>query len=64
MFAGCKPLQMWLWSRHGTRYPRNQLPNENELEEMYRFLPALRDQVIVNHQSGQGEISTNKFETT
>ena len=55
---------MWLWSRHGTRYPRNDVPDEPELEEMYRFLPALRDQVIVNHQSGQGEISTNKFETT
>lgn len=63
---GCSPVQMWLFSRHGTRYPRNDpepggeddardvSSREMELDALTQQMPILRDQVIVNHANGRG----------
>ena len=53
LVPGCKPAKMWLWTRHGTRNPSND-PGDTEIEDMYKFLPPLRDQIIINHLNGQG----------
>jgi len=54
---GCTPAQMWQFSRHGTRYPRNDVPNEAELDNMAAILPRLRDDIVANHQAGRGTCS-------
>jgi hypothetical protein len=57
---------MWLFSRHGTRYPRNDPEpggedfradqgREMELDALTQQMPILRDAVIQNHLSGRGE---------
>ncbi|XP_014284648.1 multiple inositol polyphosphate phosphatase 1 isoform X2 [Halyomorpha halys] len=50
----CKPKKIWAFFRHGTRYPHTR--------EMvnYRKLEALRDDIIINHNSGSGGL--NKFQ--
>ncbi len=57
---------MWLFSRHGTRYPRNDpepggedranepAAREMELDALTTQMPILRDQVLRNHMSGHG----------
>jgi hypothetical protein len=58
---------MWLFSRHGTRYPRNDPEpggedfravqgREMELDALTQQMPILRDAVIQNHLSGRGEL--------
>lgn len=59
---------MWLFSRHGTRYPRNDpepggedrnqggaAGREMELDALTQQMPILRDQIIQNHLSGRGK---------
>nr|CAH0110039.1 unnamed protein product [Daphnia galeata] len=64
---GCEAVQMWLFSRHGTRYPRNDPEpggedfravqgREMELDALTQQMPILRDAVIQNHLSGRGEL--------
>ena len=53
---------MWLMSRHGTRYPRNdpepggedRSAREMELDALSQQMPILRDLVILNHAQGRG----------
>ncbi|PSN34766.1 Multiple inositol polyphosphate phosphatase 1 [Blattella germanica] len=40
----CQPVQFWLLSRHGTRYP-----NKKDIARM-EHLPELRDQILRNHE--------------
>ena len=62
---------MWLFSRHGTRYPRNDPEpggeddgkvfravqgREMELDALTQQMPILRDAVNQNHLSGRGEL--------
>lgn len=63
---------MWLFSRHGTRYPRNDPEpggedfrqtdgntiqgREMELDALTQQMPILRDAVVQNHESGRGEL--------
>ena len=57
---------MWLFSRHGTRYPRNDpepggedraaTGREMELDALTEQMPILRDAVIQNHKNGLGEL--------
>jgi hypothetical protein len=70
LIKGCEAVQMWLFSRHGTRYPRNdpepggeddgraapQEGREMELDALTQQMPILRDAVIQNHVSGRGEL--------
>lgn len=69
---GCEAVQMWLFSRHGTRYPRNDpepggedfrqtadgniQSREMELDALTQQMPILRDAVVQNHESGRGEL--------
>ena len=61
---------MWLFSRHGTRYPRNDPEpggedfrssgdvaesREMELDALTQQMPILRDAVVDNHVSGRGQ---------
>jgi hypothetical protein len=39
----CEPLQFWLLSRHGTRYP-----DEDVIDAIWT-LPDLRDKILKNH---------------
>lgn len=53
---------MWLFSRHGTRYPRNdpepggeeRNAREMELDALTQQMPVLRDLVSLNHAQGRG----------
>ena len=62
---------MWLFSRHGTRYPRNDPEpggeddgkvfravqgREMELDALTQQMPILRDALIQNQLSGRGEL--------
>ncbi|XP_063995673.1 uncharacterized protein LOC135173028 [Diachasmimorpha longicaudata] len=47
----CKPVQIWMLARHGTRYPQKKAIER--LEE----LPGIRDRIIRNHeQHGTGHL--------
>lgn len=44
LIPNCKPVQIWMLARHGTRYPR-----KSEILRM-KDLPALRDQILRNYE--------------
>ena len=44
MILGCKPVQVFMIARHGTRYPEPKL-----IPEMKNLL-QLRDQIVRNHE--------------
>ncbi|XP_046750480.1 multiple inositol polyphosphate phosphatase 1-like [Diprion similis] len=53
----CKPIQIWMMVRHGTRYPGTR-----EIRGM-RSLPKLRNQIIYNHKvRGSGRLCPEDLE--
>ncbi|CAL4073625.1 unnamed protein product, partial [Meganyctiphanes norvegica] len=45
----CKAQQVWLLTRHGTRYP-----TKNDMGRLMEYLPKLSQQIAENHQQGRG----------
>ncbi|CAL7933071.1 unnamed protein product [Xylocopa violacea] len=43
----CKPIQIWMLTRHGTRYP-----SKSEIQSMKHDLPKLQLNIIENHLKG------------
>lgn len=46
---GCTAQQMWLLTRHGTRFP-----TQTDMGRMMNVLPSLSQQIEVNHRQGRG----------
>lgn len=45
---------MWQFSRHGSDYPKNDLPRRPELQNLLDKMPVFRNQVLENHRAGRG----------
>ncbi len=50
---GCTPAMMWLFSRHGSIYPKNDI-NNPDMQDMIDEMPVYQAQVIANHRAGRG----------
>ncbi|XP_016837275.1 multiple inositol polyphosphate phosphatase 1 [Nasonia vitripennis] len=48
--SSCVPMQIWVLSRHGTRYPGKKVVPQ------LLALPAMRDQIVKNHEKGDGRL--------
>lgn len=42
--SDCQPVQIWMTSRHGARYPKVESVNK------LSTLPKLREQIVHNHE--------------
>ncbi|XP_011496891.1 PREDICTED: multiple inositol polyphosphate phosphatase 1-like [Ceratosolen solmsi marchali] len=55
--SNCSPIQIWILSRHGTRYP-----GKKSIAPLLT-LSRLRDQIIYNHENrGNGRLCNNDFQ--
>lgn len=50
IFTDCKPSQIWMLIRHGTRNP-----SKNEIKNMRHDLPDLQRSIIENHEKHGSE---------
>ncbi|OAD62582.1 Multiple inositol polyphosphate phosphatase 1 [Eufriesea mexicana] len=53
----CKPIQIWMLIRHGTRYP-----GKHEIRDMKHKLPKLQRKIIENHENGNGSLCQKDLE--
>ncbi|XP_043251459.1 multiple inositol polyphosphate phosphatase 1-like [Colletes gigas] len=54
----CKPVQIWMLARHGTRYP-----GSNEINSIKKKLPKLQRRIIKNHEIyGNGSLCKSDIE--
>jgi len=51
-YAGCEPLMMWMYIRHGSRQP-----GDDEILEMTTLLPELRDRIVAAADAGEGSLT-------
>jgi len=51
-YAGCEPLMMWMYIRHGSRNP-----GDDEIIEMTTLLPELRDRITAAADAGKGSLT-------
>merc|ERR1712137_861790 len=51
-YAGCEPLMMWMYIRHGSRNP-----GDDEILEMTTLLPELRDRIVAAADAGEGSLT-------
>jgi len=51
-YAGCEPLMMWMYVRHGSRRP-----GDDEILEMTTLLPELRDRIVAAADVGKGSLT-------
>merc|ERR1719333_682104 len=51
-YAGCEPLMMWMYVRHGSRRP-----GDDEILEMTTLLPELRDRIVAAADVGKGTLT-------
>jgi hypothetical protein len=49
LLTDCRPVQFWMLSRHGTRYP------DKKTISIMQHLPDLRDQIINNHEKRKSQ---------
>ena len=45
---------MWMFSRHGTDYPKNDAPDGLEMQTLLDNMPDYQREILQNHQENRG----------
>ncbi|XP_076764814.1 multiple inositol polyphosphate phosphatase 1-like [Xylocopa sonorina] len=53
----CKPIQIWMLARHGTRYP-----TKDEIHSMKHNLPEIQRSILENSEAGNGSLCQKDLE--